>query len=54
MARRNVTLKHLNLRFLVEELGFGTIAWEEDWTTGLEIDQYIRTGEGDLDAIVRA
>ena len=52
-ASELLTLKHRTLRFLVEELGFRTIAWEEDWTTGLEIDQYIRTGEGDLDAIVR-
>ena len=29
------------------------MAWEEDWTTGREIDDYIRTGSGDLDAIVR-
>ena len=38
---------------MIEELGFRSIAWEEGWATGLEIDNYIRTGEGDLDAIVR-
>ncbi len=52
-ASELLTLKHRTLRFLVEQMGFRSIAWEEDWTTGLEIDRYIRTGEGDLDAIVR-
>ena len=34
-------------------MGFRTVAWEEDWTTGLEIDSYIRTGEGDLADLMR-
>ena len=38
---------------LVERMGFRSIAWEEDWTTGLQIDAYIRTGKGDLNALVR-
>ena len=52
-ASELLTLKHRTLRFLVERMGFRSVAWEEDWTTGLEIDEYIRTGEGDLDALVR-
>jgi hypothetical protein len=41
------------MRLLVERMGFRSVAWEEDWTTGLQIDQYIRTGKGDLDALVK-
>ncbi|MFB4320210.1 erythromycin esterase family protein [Actinomadura sp. 21ATH] len=40
-------LQHRTARFLVEELGFRTLALEEDWTTGLALDAYARTGEGD-------
>lgn len=32
---------------LVEELGFRAIALDEDWTLGLELDGYVRTGIGD-------
>lgn len=46
-------MKHRVLRFLVEDRGLRSVAWEEDWTTGVEIDSYIRTGVGDVDAIVR-
>jgi erythromycin esterase-like protein len=52
-ASEELALKHRLLRFLVEDQGFRSVAWEEDWTTGVEIDTYIRTGVGDLDAIVR-
>jgi erythromycin esterase-like protein len=47
-AAEETQLKHRVLRLLVERMGFRTVAWEEDWTTGLLIDRYIRTGEGDL------
>lgn len=47
------TLKHRTLRFLVERMGFRTIALEDDWTLGLEINEYIRTGKGDLDALLK-
>ena len=47
-AAEETELKHRVLRLLVERMGFRTVAWEEDWTTGLLIDRYIRTGEGDL------
>jgi len=46
------TLKHRFARLLVERMGYRTIAWEEDWTTGLEIDAYIRGGPGDADHLV--
>ena len=47
-------LKLRTLRFLVERMGFRSIAWEEDWTMGLKIDEYVRTGKGDADALARA
>ncbi|RZQ61456.1 erythromycin esterase family protein [Amycolatopsis suaedae] len=52
-AAEQQTLKHRTVRMLVEQLGFRSIAWEEQWTTGLAVDEYLRTGEGDLAALVR-
>ncbi|XRQ14309.1 erythromycin esterase family protein, partial [Actinomadura welshii] len=52
-AAEEIALKHRTLRFLVEELGFRSVAWEADWTVGVQIDDYLRTGEGDPDALVR-
>jgi erythromycin esterase len=52
-AAEEETLKLRTLRFLVERMGFRSVAWEEDWTTGLQVDEYIRNGQGDLDALVR-
>lgn len=46
-------LKHRVARYLVERLGFRTIAWEEPWGSGVAIDRYVTTGEGDPRAIVR-
>jgi erythromycin esterase-like protein len=45
-------LKHRTLRLLVERMGFRSIAWEEQWTTGLEADAYIRGGKTDLNALM--
>jgi erythromycin esterase len=47
-AAEETTLKHRTLRLLVERLGVRTVAWEEDWTTGVEIDAYIHGGPQDL------
>ncbi len=47
-AAEQVTLKHRTLRMLVEQLGFRSVAWEEDWTTGVEINDYIHGGPADL------
>ena len=52
-AAEELTLKHRALRFLVEEMGFRSIAWEEDWTAGVPVNDYISGGPGDLDALVR-
>jgi erythromycin esterase len=40
-------LKHRSVRYLVERMGFLSVAWEGDWTLGLEVDAYVRTGKGD-------
>lgn len=49
-ARELSTLTHRILRFLVEQLGFRSLAIEEDWTTCIAVDGYLRTGRGDLRA----
>lgn len=46
------TLKHRVLRLLVERLGFRSLIWEDDWSLGVLIDEYLRTGEGDLSELV--
>jgi erythromycin esterase len=46
-AAQELTLKHRVLRVLVEQLGFRNVAWEEDWTTGRRIDEYLTGGAGD-------
>ncbi len=51
-AAEETTLKHRMLRFLVERLGFRTVAWEEDWSTGLDVDAYIHGGPQDLTQLV--
>lgn len=51
-AAEEITLKHRTLRLLVEQMGFRSVAWEDDWTLGLQINKYIRTGEGDLDVLM--
>ena len=45
------TLKYRTMRYLVEKLGFRRIAWEDDWSLGVQLDTYIRTGRGDLTAL---
>lgn len=51
-AAEEITLKHRTLRLLVEQMGFRSIAWEENWTTGRLVNDYIRSGAGDLDALM--
>ena len=45
-------LKHRVARYLVEALGFRTIAWEEGWGSGVAIDRYVTSGRGDPEAVV--
>jgi erythromycin esterase len=51
-AHEQFALKHRMVRLLVSELGFRSLALEEDWTKGLEIDRYIVEGDGDIRVIV--
>ena len=51
-AAELTTLKHRALRLLVEQMGFRTVAWEEDWTTGLldrRVHPHRRRGPGRAD-----
>ncbi|WP_129788129.1 erythromycin esterase family protein [Promicromonospora panici] len=46
------TLKHRTVRYLVERLGFRSIAWEDDWSLGTQIDDYIQGRRDDRDALI--
>lgn len=47
------TQAHRIIRVLVEQLGFRTVATEEDWDVARELDRYVLTGEGDLDTLLK-
>ncbi|GAA3044814.1 hypothetical protein GCM10017562_02470 [Streptomyces roseofulvus] len=47
-----VTVKHRLFRYLVEEKGFRTFAFEAAWSSGVRIDAYLTRGEGDLKQIM--
>ncbi|GAA2102532.1 hypothetical protein GCM10009801_76640 [Streptomyces albiaxialis] len=51
-AHEMFTLKHRVFRYLVEEKCFTTFALETGWGAGLRLDAYVRTGEGDLRALM--
>ncbi|CAM3716200.1 erythromycin esterase family protein [Kibdelosporangium persicum] len=51
-ASEELRLKHRVLRVLVEQLGFRSIAWEDQWTTGVEVDEYISGGAVDLGVVL--
>jgi erythromycin esterase len=44
------TMHHRMVRYLVEHMGFRTVAWEDSWGSGVEIDEYVRDGGGDAQA----
>jgi erythromycin esterase len=46
-TREFFQFKHRLVRYLAEELGLRTFAWEANFAESLAIDQYIRTGDGD-------
>jgi erythromycin esterase-like protein len=52
-AAEELRLKHRVLRVLVEQLGFRSIAWEEQWTTGFAVNEYIGGGAMELGAVLR-
>ncbi|MFJ5831279.1 erythromycin esterase family protein [Streptomyces sp. NPDC093089] len=47
------TAKHRIFEHLVESRGFTTFALEANWSTGLRVDEWVRTGRGDIRAIMR-
>ncbi|MBB4985486.1 MULTISPECIES: erythromycin esterase family protein [Streptomyces] len=47
------TAKHRIFEHLVESRGFTTFALEAPWSTGLLVDDWVRTGRGDIKAIMR-
>ncbi|MFH9724934.1 erythromycin esterase family protein [Streptomyces sp. NPDC017254] len=47
------TAKHRIFEHLVERKGFTTFALEANWSTGLLVDDWVRTGRGDIRAIMR-
>ncbi|HEX5493771.1 MAG TPA: erythromycin esterase family protein [Mycobacteriales bacterium] len=51
-AHEQFTLTTRIIRFLVEELGFRTVATEEDWDVALDLDQYVVTGAGNLSKLM--
>ncbi|MGH3758588.1 erythromycin esterase family protein [Actinophytocola sp.] len=52
-AREQFTTIHRVVRFLVSELGFRAVATEEDWDVALPLNDYVRSGYGDLDTLVK-
>jgi erythromycin esterase len=48
------TLKHRAARYLTERVGFRTLAWEENWGSGVAIDRYVVGGEGGPGSLVAA
>ncbi|WP_426363081.1 erythromycin esterase family protein [Streptomyces sp. E-08] len=47
------TAKHRIFEHLVESQGFTTFALEAPWSTGLLVDEWVRTGRGDIREIMR-
>lgn len=52
-SHEQFTLKHRIVRLLVEQLGFRSLAMEEDWATGIQLNRYVLTGQGDPAELVR-
>jgi len=47
-----LTLTHRVMRFLIEQHGFRAVALEGDETASIDLDTYVRAGEGDPRAIL--
>lgn len=52
VARELQALEFRIFRALVADAGFRTLALELDWTRGLRLDHYLRTGEGDPEELL--
>jgi erythromycin esterase len=53
-AHEQFTFGHRLVRYLVEELGFRSVATEEDWDIALDVNRYVLTGEGDVDTLAKS
>lgn len=53
-AHQIYLIKDRLTRFLVEYLGFRTLFLETDWTVGMQLNEYLRTGKGDPEALLTA
>jgi len=51
-AREIIQLKHRITRYLIENLGFRTIAIEANFSDCLPINEFLRTGEGDPEELL--
>ncbi|WP_198653524.1 erythromycin esterase family protein [Actinocorallia populi] len=51
-AHELFTLQARIARLLVEEGGFRAVALDQDWTLGVRLDECVRTGEGNLRALL--
>jgi erythromycin esterase len=47
-----LTLTHRVMRFLIEQHGFRSLALEGDYAASFDLDTYVRTGEGNPQAIL--
>jgi erythromycin esterase len=47
-TREHFQMKHRLLEYLVSELGFTVFAMENNWPESEAVDEYVRTGQGDL------
>lgn len=53
-AHEQFTFSHRLVRFLVEELGFRSVATEDDWDIAWEVNRYVLAGDGDLDTLAKS
>ena len=52
-TREFFRMKHRVFEFLVERMGFTIFAIEATFPEALDVDRYVRTGEGDPSALIR-
>ncbi|HET6263158.1 MAG TPA: erythromycin esterase family protein, partial [Chloroflexia bacterium] len=52
-SREFFTMKHRILRFLVQEMGFTVLAFEDGWPEALSVDEYVLGGPGSPEDAVR-
>lgn len=53
-AHQIYRIKDRLMRFFVEQLGFRSLFLETDWTIGMQLNEYLRTGRGDPQSLLHA